>query len=239
MFAAVRGKRGIMPGSPNPSATSTVTSGTTPKTRKIKTIAVIRRPHAPNENSGDGDTGNDPPALSKKTKLMVARQPRPSEGRLFEDDRPSLHTAGPDKEGNNGDSDIDRYRSTIATGAGKLRWLPDGHVVEKSILGTAAAFEEVRVRLLASFRMFTARSKFNVSNNYAPYDYHLHGCLSNRPCLLKDRTTFLPQLELLTNLATTQSRQFFHGFLHNGVRCLVEHEKIRESHAKVSLHASV
>lgn len=147
-------------GSPDPSvAPSSIVSpsvGTiesTP-TRKKRTIVVVRRPRdrRPVDSGDDDDGGGGEPASPKK-KIVVARRPRASEGRLFEGHEASHHhtgiadvAAGTVGKGRRGgrekyhDSGGHHLSSTVA---GKLQWLPDGRVLEKSVLGTAAAFEEV------------------------------------------------------------------------------------------------
>lgn len=86
------------------------------------------------------NTGEDAPAPLKKKKVLVARRPRPSEGRLFEKNSPQPHAAVSVRRGRLDGGSGDHLPSTAV---GKLVWLPDGHVLEKSVLGTAAAFEEV------------------------------------------------------------------------------------------------
>lgn len=145
-------------GSPAPSvapsssiAPSAGTLKSTP-TRKKRTIVVVRRPRDRGlPDSGDDDDGasRGAPPLKKKT-LLVARRPRASEGRLFEDETAPPGEGsdaatggekdGGSKRGGQRNSDNRHLSSTVAT---KLEWLPDGHVLDKSVLGTAAAFEEV------------------------------------------------------------------------------------------------
>lgn len=122
-------------------------------TRKKRTIAVVRRPRDRGlPDSGDDDDGDSraTPASPKKKTLLVARRPRASEGRLFEDETAPhgggfAGAAGGGKETGWGGraqrgSDRHHFSSTVAA---KLEWLSDGHVLDKSVLGTAAAFEEV------------------------------------------------------------------------------------------------
>ena len=153
-------------GSPTPSA-STIVSTTV--TRKKRTIVVVRRPRDP-ESDDDGlrpaiskqhdspddhddDDGNAPasPPLPKKKTVFVARRPRPSEGKLFEHagttsshgslpGRGDHHLEGGGGGGGNGDGLLSTAPRV------RLEWHPDGRVLEKSVLGTAAAFEEVRRR---------------------------------------------------------------------------------------------
>lgn len=152
--------------SPTPSAASTIVSSTT-TTRKKRTIVVVRRPRNPNDNDDsrlrpilskqhngdDGDDGDDNddsvPASPNKKTVFVARRPRPSEGKLFEHPASSSHGSLtlPGRghhhhrlEGGGGGGS-DGVLSTVPRG--KLEWHPDGRVLEKSVLGTAAAFEEV------------------------------------------------------------------------------------------------
>lgn len=122
-------------------------------TRKKRTIVVVRR----HRDRGLADSGGDddsasrgaPPSPKKKT-LLVARRPRASEGRLFEDET-TPHDRGLAGPAGGGDGrglggraqrggEHHHFSSSVAT---KLEWLPDGHVLDKSVLGTAAAFEEV------------------------------------------------------------------------------------------------
>ena len=129
--------------------------------RKKRTIMVVRRPRdrgGPPGSSGEEEddvSRGAPPASPKKKTLLVARRPRASEGRLFEEDA-MPHRAGVGgavaaaaagggggREGGGarrGSSTGQRFSSAVA---GKLQWLPDGRVVDKSVLGPAAAFEEV------------------------------------------------------------------------------------------------
>lgn len=122
-----------MAGSPDPDvngSTITVDSSST-STRKKRTIVVVRRP---NKRQQHHDCNDDGPASPKRKTLLVSRRPRPSEGRLFEN---TSHTVslGADGSGRAGD--------LPAQSGGKLSRHPDGRVLERRILGTAAAFEEV------------------------------------------------------------------------------------------------
>lgn len=106
-------------------------------TRKKRTIVVIRRRQSgrddePNRNNG-GSGASASPGRKKKT-IMVSRRPRPSEGKLFDDVCPGGQQGGSGAlDGTTGDSSPRE----------KLRWSTDGRVHERSILGTADAFEEV------------------------------------------------------------------------------------------------
>lgn len=64
---------------------------------------------------------------------MVSRRPRPSEERLFDN-------AGPKGKG------CGVIEGTNFSSGRNLRWGVDGRVVERSILGSADAFEEVSLR---------------------------------------------------------------------------------------------
>ena len=155
-------------GSPAPSASTIVSTTSTRK--KKRTIVVVRRPRDPkgdddrlrpsiskqHDNSGDDDDDDDAPPASprKKKTVFVARRPRPSEGKLFEHagatpSHGSLpgrgdHRLGRGEEGGGGGGGKSGECLLSTTPQGKLEWHPDGRVLEKSVLGTAAAFEEVR-----------------------------------------------------------------------------------------------
>lgn len=108
----------------------TVDSSST-STRKKRTIVVVRRP---NKRQQHHDCDDDGPASPKRKTLLVSRRPRPSEGRLFENNSHTVHL-GADGSGNAGDLPAHSGRN--------LKRHPDGRVLERRILGTAAAFEEV------------------------------------------------------------------------------------------------
>lgn len=116
--------------------------------RKKRTIVVVKRSRD-RRLVGSGDDGA--PASPKK-KIVVARRPRASEGRLFEGHATPHHHAGVANVGTGAERGGGRGREVTrgsdghhlsSTVAGKLQWLPDGRVLDKSVLGTAAAFEEV------------------------------------------------------------------------------------------------
>lgn len=120
-------------------------------TRKKRTIVVVRRSRDRRLADSDNDGGGGAPASPKK-KIVVARRPRASEGRLFEGLAASHHHAGVADVatgtigGGRGRREVRRESNghhLSSTVAGKLQWLPDGRVLDKSVLGTAAAFEEV------------------------------------------------------------------------------------------------
>ncbi|CAM9581138.1 unnamed protein product [Ectocarpus fasciculatus] len=123
-------------------------------TRKKRTIAVVRRrgDRRPPGSSND-EYGGVPPTSPKKKTLLVARRPRASEGRLFEHETaPPRHAAAPGAmpgdRGVGGGTYRDsggQFPSSMAVG--KLQWLPDGRVLDKSVLGTAEAFEEMDAQL--------------------------------------------------------------------------------------------
>lgn len=123
-------------------------------TRKKRTIAVVRkRGDRRPAGSSEEENGGVPPTSPKKKTLLVARPPRASEGRLFEHEAaPHRHAAAPGAMpgdrvvggGAYGDSG-GQFPSSMVVG--KLQWLPDGRVLDKSVLGTAEAFEEVRTSI--------------------------------------------------------------------------------------------
>lgn len=109
-------KRATMATSPDPSFES---SSTVESKRKKRTIVVVRQ----REN-------RIVPTVPRKKTLLVSRQPRPSEGRLFDSDPSSISGTGAP------------LISTEPNDEG-IGWHPDGRVIERSILGTAEAFHEV------------------------------------------------------------------------------------------------
>lgn len=122
-----------MSDSPTPSVS---TMGST--TRKKRTIVVVRRPH---DKHSDGSDGEAPPPRNKR--ILVSRRPRPSESRLFDRDGPKSHKGIQGARGKRSGSHEGGEIRLPSPAEGKLKWLPDGRVLERSILGTAEAFEEV------------------------------------------------------------------------------------------------
>lgn len=104
---------------------------------KKRTVVVVRRPKPkPHDTDDHGGSGH----VSRKKTLMVSRRPRLSEGRLFDN---SPGSRGGKRvgvvEGSNNNPTF-----------GNMRWSTDGRVLERSILGTAEAFEQVTPPLLMS-----------------------------------------------------------------------------------------
>ena len=89
---------------------------------------VVRRPQ---DTIGKGDVDVDTESISRKKKVLVSRRPRTSEEQLFRSNGNRPHHAGAGSGGG------------FPTNTEKLKWHPDGRVLESSVLGTAAAFEEV------------------------------------------------------------------------------------------------
>lgn len=127
----------IMVGSPDPSVngSTVVDSVSSTSTRKKRTIIVVRRPNKHQQHHDRNDEGLSSP--QRKT-VLVSRRPRPSEGRLFENNSIShaISLGAADGSGKAGGLPAQQF-------GGKLKWHPDGRVLQRSILGTAAAFEEV------------------------------------------------------------------------------------------------
>jgi len=154
-------RRSMSSGSPAPSVAPSVapSSSIAPSvetlksasTRKKRTIVVVRRPRGHRIPDSSDDDDGAAPALPKKKTLLVARRPRASEGRLFEHEAAPLdeNLAGAAVEGRDGwewgrgAQHGGENHNFSSSAAAKLEWLPDGHVLDKSVLGTAAAFEEV------------------------------------------------------------------------------------------------
>ncbi|CAM9801293.1 unnamed protein product [Scytosiphon promiscuus] len=145
-------------GSPAPSVVALSTSSVAPSagtlestpTRKKRTIVVVRRRPPDNRVSGSSDEDDDRSQASpKKRTLLVSRRPRASEGQLFDDTSsqhhlPGISGAGPLGGGKRRGSNREHLPPTITE---TLEWLPGGHVVDSSVLGTAAAFEEIDTQL--------------------------------------------------------------------------------------------
>lgn len=153
-------------GSPAPSVVAPSSSSVAPSvgtlestpTRKKRTIVVVRRRPLDTRVPGSSDEDDDrSPASPKKRTLLVSRRPRASEGKLFEDDPAPHHLAGVSGAvapggGKRRGSNRPHMSSTVA---GKLQWLPGGRVVDRSVLGTAAAFEEVESKTHVFIDMYS------------------------------------------------------------------------------------
>lgn len=183
-----------MSSSPTPTSTTNDSS----KRRKKRKIVVVRRPQNAidkEENVGMEDS------LTRRKNIFVLRRPRTCEGGLFENNHEICQIQTGDR--NRGDG--------FPVGSGTLKWHPDGRILETSILGTAAAFEEVVIirtviRLIvrggiaiwADFRT----SRWSVDTN-SP-QAHRAVLVAKGVCLFNSRRVFVDRRQSLITFLSTQ-----------------------------------